>query len=108
MHVMHMQFMMPNHDTTTKEELMDLCQMMTIKQFTYDFNQKILDIDSDLAKDFLVFLFIHGLKPDVKAQVQMQAPMSLTEAITKADNVDQALYAAQVTKHSTSGCEFKQ
>ena len=62
MHVMHTQFMMPNCNMTAKEELMDLHQMMTVKQFAYDFNQKILDVDSDLAEDFPVFLFICGLK----------------------------------------------
>ena len=59
--------------------------------YAHKFNMLVLDLP-DLNERQKIFYFLHGLKSQVKTQVEMVPPTTLQEAIERADRVDATLY----------------
>lgn len=80
-----------NPQQAARDELEKCSQTKSVKEYAQRFQLLMLELP-DMAEADRIYKFIRGLKGQVKLQVMMQHPESLTQAIELADAADSTLF----------------
>ena len=84
-----------DHELRLHNQLNALKQYTSISQYTKQFKQLVLELGDQAPDDgALLFMFVEGLKVNIKMQVLLARPQLLSEADWIAERADMAFFLA--------------
>ena len=83
-----------NSKARARDEIYELRQKSSVSSFLYTFQTLSLQID-DMAESERKFLFLRGLKPSIRRQVELQQPETFEEIAGIAERTDRIEWSAK-------------